>query len=259
MTPSKQKWNFFLMRLPLPPSIKCTAISESNQQEPGAAAWVLTVSQFAGQSPDSHACRPRCWRTPPRCCALASLRNTSFVSKHTGGGIDLEIDSEGESQRASTQKMSRPSEASEVLRASNSQARDVRLTSKELDDCRRDMLEDGCEVLAQEQARQARLELRSPQEVFFPREGHLLALGAPPCLTFCGDEENDLAASAAREASEDTQVHVAGLEEDARLRTGALEDDIQMHLIVALEEDARVLVTGAFFGKAQSCAPAKVP
>ncbi|CAK9030235.1 unnamed protein product [Durusdinium trenchii] len=174
-------------------------------------------------------------------------------------GIDLEIDSEGESQRASTQKMSRPSEASEVLRASNSQARDVRLTSKELDDCRRDMLEDGCEVLAQEQARQARLELRSPQEVFFPREGHLLALGAPPCLTFCGDEENDLAASAAREASEDTQVHVAGLEEDARLRTGALEDDIQMHLIVALEEDARVLVTGAFFGKAQSCAPAKVP
>lgn len=51
-------------------------------------------------------------------------------------GIDLEIDSEGESQRASTQKMSRPSEASEVLRASNSQARDVRLTSKELDDCR---------------------------------------------------------------------------------------------------------------------------
>ena len=168
------------------------------------------------------------------------------------------------------------------------------------------MLEDGCEVLAQEQARQARLELRSPQEVFFPREGHLLALGAPPCLTFCGDEEklgcktfnvlyllghrhcfnlagcivprsqkfnremngshfcdsgarNDLAASAAREASEDTQVHVAGLEEDARLRTGALEDDIQMHLIVALEEDARVLVTGAFFGTAQSCAPAKVP
>ncbi|CAK9029514.1 AIG1 family protein [Durusdinium trenchii] len=133
-------------------------------------------------------------------------------------GIDLEIDSEGESQRASTQKMSRPSEASEVLRASNSQARDVRLTSKELDDCRvlsvkrRDMLEDGCEVLAQEQARQARLELRSPQE-----------------------------------ASEDTQVHVAGLEEDARLRTGALEDDIQMHLIVALEEDARVLVTGMLY------------
>ncbi|CAK9029516.1 E3 ubiquitin-protein ligase hecd-1 [Durusdinium trenchii] len=157
--------------------------------------------------------------------------------------MDSESSSESESQRAPSRKMSRQaSEASEaahnggkdgsaralVLRLShsNSQVKNVLLTSKELDDCRRDVAEDGCEVtpewangaillvpLTQEQARQARLELRSHHVVIFPGDkGRLLnALGALPCRQrprIRGDE-----------ATEDVQAHMAeGLEEGLVLR-----------------------------------------